>query len=68
MNLGDVAPDVVVDGGPAPLREPSTVVLAVAGEIRVVREGSISVAKIAEAVRHAGASDPVSGPNAPHAV
>ncbi len=68
MNLGDSAPDVVVDGGPAPLREASTVVLAVAGEIRVVRKGAISAAEIAQAVRQSGVSDRATGPNTPHAV
>jgi L-threonylcarbamoyladenylate synthase len=68
MSLGDAAPDLVIDGGPALLREASTVVLAVAGEIRVVREGAIPAAKIAQAVRHAGTSDLASGPNPPHAV
>ena len=68
LSLGDAAPNVVVDGGPAPLREPSTVVLAVAGEIRVVREGAISAAEIAQAVRHSGISGFSSGPNTPHAV
>ncbi len=68
MRLGDATPDVVVDAGPAPLREPSTVVLTASGETRVLREGAISAVAIAEAVLHAACSLRDAGPNAPHAV
>ena len=67
MSLGDAAPDVVVDGGRAPLREASTVVLAVGGDISVLRQGAIPASDIAAALHHAGGSR-ASRPDAPHAV
>lgn len=68
MRLGDAAPDIVVDSGPAPLREPSTVVLTMGGETSILREGAIPSAAIAETVQHAARSLRDNGPNAPHAV
>jgi L-threonylcarbamoyladenylate synthase len=68
MRLGDAAPNLVVDAGPAPLREPSTVVLTANGETSVLREGAIPAAAIAETVRHAARGLRDAGPNAPHAV
>ena len=68
LSLGNAAPDVVVDGGPAPLRAPSTVVLAVADEISVLREGAIPAAAITEALHVAAERTGEVGPRTPHAV
>jgi L-threonylcarbamoyladenylate synthase len=43
--------DHVLDGGPTPGGPPSTVALLEGGEIRVLREGAVSLAAIAEAAR-----------------
>jgi L-threonylcarbamoyladenylate synthase len=50
--LGDAAPDIIVDAGPASLREASTVVLVVGCDIRILRAGAISASAIAEAMPH----------------
>jgi L-threonylcarbamoyladenylate synthase len=44
-------PDAVLDGGRAPGGTASTVLLAIGGEPRVLREGAVSSAEIAEAVQ-----------------
>ena len=46
LRLGGAAPDIVLDGGPAPLRHASTVVLAIGDEIVVLREGAIPASTI----------------------
>lgn len=53
LRLGDAAPDVVLDGGPAPLREASTVVLAIGDAVEVLREGVIPTSDIEKTVQHA---------------
>ena len=68
IDLGAAAPDVVVDGGECPFREPSTVVLAITGEISVLREGAIPTAEIADIMQRAGGRIRESGPDTPLAV
>lgn len=64
IHLGAAAPDLVVDGGPAPQRNASTVVLALGDEVRVLRAGAIPAAVISETIRR---DDREPGP-VPHAV
>lgn len=58
LRLGDAAPDVVLDGGPAPLRHASTVVLAIGAEIVVLREDAIPASTIAKVAPVASESWP----------
>ena len=51
LRLGNAAPDIVLDGGPAPLRHASTVVLAIGDEIVVLREDAIPASRIAKVVQ-----------------
>lgn len=58
LRLGDAAPDIVLDGGPAPLRHASTVVLAIGAEIVVLREDAIPASTIAKVAPVASESWP----------
>ncbi len=51
--LGDSV-DLYIDGGPAPLGEPSTVILVAGSEYRVIREGSLPITRIEKAIRDIG--------------
>jgi L-threonylcarbamoyladenylate synthase len=64
LRLGQATPDVIIDGGPAPLAEPSTVILALGSEITVLREGAISATAIEQAAQRFAQGSSA----APHAV
>lgn len=50
LDLGPATPDVIVDGGDAPIGSASTVVLATGAEPTIVREGVITAASISAAL------------------